>query len=211
MSWCLGGNCKDFFERDNLATRQIQASNEAECHEKAEKAHTDIDFRKLCQKTGSGPAPSQPPLKDSEDDNLHDTEPMETPFNELAHPQDRMTSRAEGSVPSSSSCNIIWSSSPIFYTSVSDNKVLYLCIQPGFLDKNTGSFTENTGIFMLIWVLNSQKRYPYFLRSFKTLDDKFCNKPLNSRLKCSISVNFWARKMFFFSTIIRVLVWHLRA
>ena len=77
---------------------------------KADKAHTDREFRKLCQKTGGGPAPSQPPLEDADDDNgfdldvLHDTEPMETPFNELVHPQDRMTSRAGGSVPSSSSC-----------------------------------------------------------------------------------------------------------
>ena len=90
---------------------------------------------KLCQKTGSNPAPSQPLLEDAENDDgfnldvLHDMEPIETPFNELVHPQDRMTSRAEGSVPSSSSCNIIWSSSPIFYTSVSDNKILHLCIQ----------------------------------------------------------------------------------
>ena len=75
---------------------------------KADKAHTDREFRKLCQKTGGGPAPSQPPLEDADDDNgfdldvLHETEPMETPFNELVQPQDRMTSRAGGSVPSSS-------------------------------------------------------------------------------------------------------------
>ena len=87
-----------------------KASNVAEYQEKANKAHTHIEFRKLCQKTGSGPAPSQPPLEDAEDDNgfnldmLHDTEPIETPLNELVHPQDAMISRAGGSVPSSSSC-----------------------------------------------------------------------------------------------------------
>ena len=41
----------------------------------------------------------------------------------------------------------------------------------GFLDKIIGILPEDTSIFMLIGVLNSQKRYQYFPRSFKTLDD----------------------------------------
>ena len=41
----------------------------------------------------------------------------------------------------------------------------------GFLDKIIGIFPEDTSIFLLIGVLNSQKRYQYFPRSFKTLDD----------------------------------------
>ena len=43
--------------------------------------------------------------------------------------------------------------------------------ESGFLKKNTGIFGESAGIFMYILVLNSQKRYQYFLSSFKTSDD----------------------------------------
>ena len=77
---------------------------------KADKAHADREFKKLCQRTGGGPAPIQPPLEDADEDNdldlglLADVEPMETTFNMLVRAQDRMTSRAGGSVAPSSSC-----------------------------------------------------------------------------------------------------------
>ena len=44
-------------------------------------------------------------------------------------------------------------------------------VQSGFIKKNTGIFGESAGIFMYILVLNSQKRYQYFLCSFKTSED----------------------------------------
>ena len=69
---------------------------------KADKTHSDREYRKLASKTGGGHLPPLPPEEDPDDGNndldmINDSVPIETGFNELVRPQDRVTSLAGGS------------------------------------------------------------------------------------------------------------------
>ena len=63
------------------------------------------EFTKQCKKIGGGAPPPVPPATDGNDLNLdlHDLDPIDTNYNELVRPQDRVSARASGPVVSSSS------------------------------------------------------------------------------------------------------------